>query len=903
MRIATLSLLLFSLFCDAQNPVAYLQPNPSSIGNSPFLLLKTEDNNGIDVIRRISREFVVVRNTGNLRTKDIEAFEINDEWKWADTYPSSAKAEFYVVIDINPIGILDKVKFIEYDPETKIARVDGSTKQMRKELLTNPNVTYIQKRERNATVESQIREHNMGINNIRYSHSAYPTYDGSSSVISIKEESFDTLDIDIRGRSTRDNLSDSFVVGHATDMATLVAGGGNSYVSGRGVAYQAQLYSETFDNLFPAANQQFTSRGITIQNHSYGVGIENYYGLESVAFDEQAQTLPYLLHVFSAGNSGSKTGTGTYTGINRYGTLTGSFKQAKNVLLVTSSDEFGNVLTANSAGPAYDGRIKPELSAFGKGGTSDAAAVVSGASALIQSHYKDKKAVLPSSDMTKAVLIAGANDLGTPGPDFFGGYGQMNLRKSMEILANDWLVSGTISDQETNTHQITVDQNSVQLTAVLAWRDPAANNGDGFALINDLDLRLEYNGDEFLPWVLDDSPSQTSLSSPATRGVDRLNNIEVIRIDNPSIGTYTLNVSGFDVTGTQEYAIAYYIEAADAFTWTYPTINDPQEAGTTIQLYFDHTFGTIGSLEWDDLSGNWTSAGIINPNTRTMTFTVPQLSGEMVLKATFGPDEFKSDTFFVGTKPQLKVALLCDDELVVNWEKTADNTLYELLHFETGTLVSKQMASDTFAIIDRNVTPGLFFTVREVGTYANGLPDETIRVDQQAVGCYLNNFLVSVDQFENVNLNVSISLPQFIETLRILKIDRNDSVVFTSIAPNMNVHSFVDSNLTPGMTSYYAQLITKNGAEIWSERFSLFTTNDKKFILFPNPVIDGFLNLLSPEPNAIFQILQLDGIPIREFPMGAKFESFPIDLSKGTYLYRVIKGNDVLKSGKFVVGS
>jgi hypothetical protein len=903
MRLATFPLLFLFTLSFSQDIPKGLEAVQAENSSKIFVMMRYDQSRGLDIIRRIDENFVIVRNSFDSRREERDVFNINDEWKWAERYNDSRKTSFYISTDTSPQPFLKKVRFISYDQENHLALVEGTVKQIRNELLAHSRVTYIQKKSSDPMVESRIREHNLGLNGIRYVHRNYVDVDGSSTSVSIKEQSFDTLDIDINGRSTRDNLSNSFVVGHATDMATLVAGAGNSFISGQGVAPKANLFSESFESLFPASNGNFTSREITVQNHSYGVGIENFYGLESVAFDEQTHSLPYLLHVFSAGNSGSQQGTGQYTGMNRYGTLTGSFKQAKNVLIVTSSDEFGNVLTANSAGPAYDGRIKPELSAFGKGGTSDAAAVVSGASALLQEYYFDQKGEFPSSDITKAILIAGSMDMGTPGPDFYGGYGQLNLKRSMEIIKNDWIIEGAIADQETQSHDIIVTENEQQMNIVLAWRDPAANNGDGLALVNDIDLKASLNTDEWLPWILDSSPSINTLSAAAQRGVDHLNNVEVIQIDNPITGTYSIDASGFDVTGTQDYVIAYYLEEVDNFNWTYPTAFDPQESGAAIQLYFDNSYASAGTIEWDDLSGNWTSLGSVNPGEHYKPFDIPNINGEIVLRASLGQDVFKSDTFHVGTKPQLKVALFCDDELVINWNKITDDSIYELLAYENGAMVSKQIAIDTFAILDRTETAGLFFTVRQVGTYANGLPDETLRVDQQAIGCYLNNFLVSVDIFERVNLVANISLPQFLETLRILKVDSKDSTVFASISPSQTTHSFTDGDLTPGLTSYYALLITKNGSEILSERFSLFTTNDKKYILFPNPVTDGFINLLSPEPNALFQILQLDGKPIREFVMGAKFESFPVDLSKGTYLYRVMKGDRVLKSGKFVVGS
>ena len=126
-----------------------------------------------------------------------------------------------------------------------------------------------------------------------------------------------------------------------------------------------------------------------MQNHSYGTGLENYYGLEAQAYDAQARQYPTLLHVFSSGNSGNQASpTGTYQGLPNVANLTGQFKMSKNTLSVGATDGLGEVAPRSSRGPAHDGRGKPELVAFGADGSSDAAALVSGISLLVQHAYR-----------------------------------------------------------------------------------------------------------------------------------------------------------------------------------------------------------------------------------------------------------------------------------------------------------------------------------------------------------------------------------------------------------------------------------------------------------------------------------------------------------------------------------
>src|SRR6185503_14496630 len=131
--------------------------------------------------------------------------------------------------------------------------------------------------------------------------------------------------------------------------------------------------SFTFSNLLPESDAVYQQYNISVQNHSYGTAIENYYGAEAVAYDASVIARPFLLHVFSAGNSGTNTNTnGPYAGVNGFANITGSLKMAKNIITVGHVDSFGVVLPPSSKGPAYDGRLEPGLVAFSEDGSSGA---------------------------------------------------------------------------------------------------------------------------------------------------------------------------------------------------------------------------------------------------------------------------------------------------------------------------------------------------------------------------------------------------------------------------------------------------------------------------------------------------------------------------------------------------
>ena len=353
---------------------------------------------------------------------------INDLWKISPSLALAMNSEVSInkflirVLDANKVQALVKgkdIRILKYNTQSQSISIEASWKVIENEVLSNNNVIFIDLLERSAKEEASIRSHDIGLNGIEYVHNKYPGAAGDAITISVKERTVIPDDIDIIGRHYTTVNSDSITSLHATEMATLIGGAGNSFYNGMGVANMALLTSANFSSLLPEEEDYYSLNNITIQNHSYGVGIENYYGIESQAFDQLTVDNPTLVHVFSAGNSGTSTSDlGKYAGIDGMANITGSFKQSKNNLVIAAVDTVLKTHILSSKGPAFDGRIKPDLSAFGGEGTSEATALVSGSVAVIQQYFSDIKNKLPESSLVKAALVAGANDIGAIGIDY-----------------------------------------------------------------------------------------------------------------------------------------------------------------------------------------------------------------------------------------------------------------------------------------------------------------------------------------------------------------------------------------------------------------------------------------------------------------------------------------------------
>jgi hypothetical protein len=349
-----------------------------------------------------------------------------------------------------------------------------------------------------------------------------------------------------------------------------------------------RLATSDFARLLPDDGAQLAQTGVSVQNHSYGVGIENYYGLEAQAYDQQTQQYPTLLHVFSSGNVGaSASPVGTYQGIARFANLSGQFKMSKNTLSVGATDPSGQVAVLSSRGPAHDGRLKPELVAYGEGGSSEAAALVSGVSILLQQQYRDQHAgALPPATLVKAVLLNSADDLGNAEVDYLSGFGQLDALGAVGTMRAGRFSGGSAVQGTDQVFRITVPAGQQQLKATLVWNDPAAAANAPTALVNDLDLELVAvgTGQRWLPWSLSIYPNADSLARPARRRADHLNNAEQITLALPAAGTYELHVRGFAVPqGPQSFSLAYEFSPPD-LTWTRPVRSDNLQPGTTVTL-------------------------------------------------------------------------------------------------------------------------------------------------------------------------------------------------------------------------------------------------------------------------------------------------------------------------------
>lgn len=755
---------------------------------------------------------------------------------------------------------------------------------------------------RQARTETIVNNNDMTLNRISTVQQLYPQLQGNQMTVSIKENLFDTSDADLQGRYRPSGISSNTVDAHATIMATLIAGGGNTGAEGKGAAPGALLSSSDFNStstdnkLLPDDPANYQQLSIRLQNHSYGTGIENYYGTEAAAYDEQAQDLDTLLHVFSSGNDGNDTPTsGAYSGIAGLANLSGTYKHAKNVLVAGATNGMNGILTLSSKGPAYDGRVKPELVAYGVDGTSNASALTSGIATLVQDAYIQQLGRAPAATLLKTVLINSADDVGNLHVDYSSGYGAINALKAVRTITEDRFFGGSAANGSSQAFPISIPAGTGQVKVTLGWNDPAAAVDAPKALVNDLDLWLEdAGGNRYDPWILSSYPAGDSLRAAARRGRDTLNNTEQVTLDNPS-GTIRIHVNGSTVSGaSQAFFVAYEFTPSRYFNWEYPAPQSMLATNTSAPLRWSTSYTGTGTIQYSLDSSNWqTIVQDLPLENGTINWTVPDVFSRAWLRIQTSNGTFTSASFFISKAPEPQVGFDCTDSVLLYWPSLPDAAGYEVYVLNGRYLSAYTRTTDTFVVIQKQNISGTWLAVSAVHAQGwAGVKSYSLDYQNQGVSCYVASLLA--DPVDDAAVRLTLSLGSLYNlrtiwwealtatgftTLQSTPIDGNTSYTITDNAPH------------PGLNLYRVRMETTDGRMILSDTVSAAIVGaSNTFVMFPNPVTSTLQLLSKTALEREMRIFDISGRLVRAYLLTNMQESIDIsDLTPGVYVVAIFE--------------
>ncbi len=781
------------------------------------------------------------------------------------------------------------------------------TLEMLTQVITQDFIIFADKAVLVPTVEGYVISHDLSVNAIDAVHQRYPDDNGEMEVISIKEDKMDSTDIDIVNRFVKTGVESTVGSTHATAMTTLVAGGGNSSFRGRGVALKSFYASSDFSGALPDVSTVYRSAGINTQNHSYGVGIQNYYGANAKAFDLSVIDNPTLTHVFSSGNSGFLNATdGVYSGVKHFANITGNMKMAKNALVVGAIDSNRVIPDASSRGPAYDGRLKPDLVAFAEDGSSGSAALVSGAAAVLQNVYKKKFGVSAGSDMIRAVLINSAEDVGRMGPDFIAGYGNMNLYNAVQTVKGNRIYKNRIIPFSEDTYLISLPANTANFKITLVWNDPVAETLAPTSVINNLDLTIAHtaSGEIFQPWVLNISPHEDSLSLPAKPGRDTLNNTEQVSVELPLAGEYFVSIKSASLKGNnQAYALAWQYDSMGTFEWMYPAVNTKLEAGRkhTVRWKAVFTINTKGILEWSTDSITWNLINSdVDVNRQNTEWQIPNVITQGWIRMKVGGEIFYSEKFIINPLPVMMVGYVCDSTLLY-WNNPMDHERWSVFQFDGIGMSKIKETNDTSLTILSD--PLTYFALAPVIDDKDGLRGSAENTSQSGIGCYINNFLTDLIDDQKVRIRISLGTIYNVKEVVIEKIGNEVKEIFrtANITDNYDVTDF---ELTPGINAYRLKIILTDGIVVYAAINNVYYTASKIYVIFPVPAVRGtVIKLLQKEAKEIsVDIIDVTGRWIRNYLFQDTVNEIPTGLlNSGVYVLRIKDEKGLVILSKLII--
>jgi hypothetical protein len=493
---------------------------------------------------------------------------------------------------------------------------------------------------------------------------------------------------------------------HGDMTAGVGAGAGNLDPTLRSNAPGATVLSYYINN-YPQLSSAIANQTIYnayITSSSYAQNACSVYDGSSNSVDAQVFSNQKLLHCFSAGN----TGTAVCAGINvaNFGNITGGFKAAKNVMAVGNLGLTDALEPSSSRGPVFDGRIKPDICAVGTGmnstgpdnttqvppnvsGTSAACPGIAGVAAQLYQAHKELTGQIPESALIKALLMNSADDLGNIGPDFQFGWGRVNAWRAFKILKNNQYKKLTISRQDSvKTVALNVPIGTKQIRVMAYWHDAAATPNAAKILVNDLDMTVknEATGAIFKPWRLDTAAQRTfnSLSMPAIRDEDHVNNVEQIVVEDPSVSSIKIEVKATTLPSDTLGFYLVYEFINDSITVTYPNGGEPFVVGDPEIIRWDAPL-TGGAFDVDvsyDSGANWQ---VIRAGTPVTNFTwTPSATatGKARIRVTRTGSlatDVSDETFSImRTVPNLSVLSVCPDTTFLRWDTIPNAVAYEV---------------------------------------------------------------------------------------------------------------------------------------------------------------------------------------------------------------------------------
>jgi hypothetical protein len=428
-------------------------------------------------------------------------------------------------------------------------------------------------------------------------------------------------------------------------------------------------------------------------------------------------------------------------------------------------------------------------------------------------------------------------------------------------------------------------------------------------LVNDLDLFVKNvtTGEVWHPWVLSSYPNKDSLSSIAKRGIDTLNNIEQVTIENLAPGIYIITIKGSNITTpNQLFAVAYQMDVADAFEWIFPNATDIIIPNRYNVIRWQTKINQMSRLEFSYNGSDWNliSDGV-DLGKQYYKWAVPDSLATAQLRIKLpGPHIYISDSFAICKAANLNVGFNCPDSLLLFWNKLPIDQ-YQIYYLGNKYLEPFRIVKDTFIVIAKKASPSFNYSVASLINNKAGLRSYTINYENAAVECYFKSFYLQAQNNER-NLFAAVIGTLFnVDSISLQKLkDRHFGTIKTLQKLTGISFTFEDSSLTRGLNTYRLQIKLKNGSFIYSNEIKTYHFRDLATIIYPNPSAQGkALNIITDGNNKTnIEIYSSTGALIFGIPLiNTLTQLQTYRLPKGIYFVSIITEDGNKSMQKLIV--
>ncbi|MEZ5992376.1 MAG: S8 family serine peptidase [Planctomycetota bacterium] len=345
----------------------------------------------------------------------------------------------------------------------------------------------------------------------------------------------------------------------------------------QGYAHKAFCVSHNWDNVFSERRQSKHDWNHVADNHSWsnGSSFGGYNGYtQQFDFDNRDS---WLCQVMSAGNYATRSSRPfSDSGMTVYAS-----NAHRNGMIIANVQDNENINGSSSRGPAADGRLIPQFAANGSGlrsciasgdsayasytGTSMSGPSVCGSVVLLsQLWQREHNERMLAPDVIRAVLALTARDKFNTGPDYRYGFGIVDCKAAADLILADkqngkQIVRGAARSGDVVEYSVNVTSSTEPLRVVLSWLDVYGNTNANPVLVNDLDVELIAPGGSttYFPYggvtTAADGDEDHVFT---TTGPNARDNIELVNVDSPAIGTWTLRVKGTSIPANPQTGFA-----------------------------------------------------------------------------------------------------------------------------------------------------------------------------------------------------------------------------------------------------------------------------------------------------------------------------------------------------------